>query len=595
MIPLLQKINAFLKKEWHFPHAEKLNGTIDSFTLTEKLVFYFFFFVMCGTGLFILAKVNDAVSVEVKIRGGSLTEGIVGTPRFINPLLAISDADRDLAALTYSGLMRTTTSGDLVPDLAKSYSVSDDGLTYDFILKDGLTFQDGTPLTADDVIFTIQKAQDSDLKSPKRANWQGVTAEKVSGTEVRLTLKKAYSPFLSNATLGILPKHIWENVETGQFAFSDFNIQPVGSGPYEVSAVQRASSGAPLSYDLAPFDHYAGDAPYISKLTFRFFSSDSDLFDALNSGAVESVSAVSPDKLADLKNADSQIETAPSSRIFGVFFNQNQAPVFAYKEVRQALDMALDKQDIVNQVLHGYGKVINGPVPPGSFAGGTDEQLSSAGTTTDRMAEAKALLEKNGWAINPTSGIYEKKVSKKETIALSFSLTTSAAAELKSAAEIAKARWEKLGAKVDIKVFELGDLNQNVIRPRSYDALLFGEIVGRDLDLFAFWHSSQRLDPGLNIALYTNAKADKLLETARVTEDEAKRDDIYRQFEASISDDTPAIFLYSPDFIYVVPRKIRGFSIGQVTVSSERFADVVHWYAETEKVWRIFGGDQTSQ
>ena len=144
---------------------------------------------------------------------------------------------------------------------------------------------------------------------------------------------------------------------------------------------------------------------------------------------------------------------------------------------------------------------------------------------------------------------------------------------------------------MEVKIFEPGDLNQN-IRARKYDALLFGEIIGRDLDLFAFWHSSQRKDPGLNIALYANSKADKLLEDARKIENKSDRMEKYKQFEAEIEKDTPVVFLYSPDFIYIIPAKVRGYSIGQIITPAERFLNVNDWYVNTGKVWKIFAGNR---
>ena len=141
------------------------------------------------------------------------------------------------------------------------------------------------------------------------------------------------------------------------------------------------------------------------------------------------------------------------------------------------------------------------------------------------------------------------------------------------------------------KIFETGDLNQNVIRPRQYDSLLFGEIVGRELDLFAFWHSSQRNDPGLNIALYTSKDADKYLQIARGSSDEKVRLDAFEKFAAITRAEIPAIFLYSPDFIYVVPKKLGGVELGLVTTPSERFMGVNRWYLETDRVWNFFANN----
>ena len=180
----------------------------------------------------------------------------------------------------------------------------------------------------------------------------------------------------------------------------------------------------------------------------------------------------------------------------------------------------------------------------------------------------------------------------KETQKLAFSLVTSDVPELRESAELLKAAWEKLGVEVRVQIFESGDLNQNVIRPRKFDALLFGEIIGRDLDLFAFWHSSQRNDPGLNIAMYTNSKVDKLLEEARRATDVKSRLAQYESAILAIRADAPAIFLYSPEFIYVLPEKIRGVTLRRTTTPSERFLDIEKWYINTEKVWDVFAKNQ---
>ena len=182
----------------------------------------------------------------------------------------------------------------------------------------------------------------------------------------------------------------------------------------------------------------------------------------------------------------------------------------------------------------------------------------------------------------------DEKKDKKEVLVLSFSLATGDAPELRAIAEKLKKDWEKIGAKVEVNIFETGNLNQNIIRPRKYDALLFGEIVGRDHDLYPFWHSSQRNDPGLNIASYVNSKADKLLEEARATSDIAVRNAKYTQFEMEIKQDTPAVFLYSPSFLYVLPKTVENVSIGNLTTTGDRFLTVNTWYIEKNNVWKLF-------
>jgi len=528
--------------------------------------------------------------VKIPAKGGSFTEGVVGTPRFANPLFAVSDADRDVTALVYSGLLRATKGGNLVPDLAKSFKISEDGLTYTFILKDDLVWHDGKPITADDIVFTVEKAQDTTLRSSKRASWDGVTVEKINDKEVRFTLLQPYTPFLENTTMGILPKHIWKEIDSEQFGFSKYNVEPIGSGPYKITNIKKDDAGIPRYYDFVPFKKFASSGPYISELRIRFYSNTEMLLKAFENGEIEGINSISPEAALNLNARGHRIERTPFPRVFAVFFNQNQAKIFTDKTVRQALDKVIDKEKIVNDILYGYATAINSPIPPGTLGYTNPIKKTEFISREERVAYSRKLLEDDGWKFDEEKKVMIKK-TKKETMELSFSISTSDVPELKEVATALKKEWEEIGARVEVKIFEIGSLNQNVIRPRKYDVLLFGEIVGRGSDLFAFWHSSQRLDPGLNIALYANITADKLLEDAREMTSTEKRINKYKAFQDEVINDIPAIFLYSPDFIYVLPKKIHGVDLSGATIPSERFLDIANWYIETDRIWKIFANN----
>lgn len=568
---------------------------MSSFSKTEKILFWFFVVCAIISGIAIFSHINRSYMVSVPAYGGSFTEGIVGTPRFINPVLALSDADKDLTALVYSGLLRAGKNSELAPDLAEKYELSPDGLVYTFTLKEKLTWSDGMPLTSDDVKFTIETIQDPNVKSPKKSAWDGVAVAAPDARTVTFTLKKPYAPFLENATVGILPKHLFGTLGAEQFSFSSYNTNPVGSGPYKVEKISQNGSGIPEYYDLVPFKGFAGGVPFISHVEIHFYAGEDKLIEAYKKNEVEAISAISPQNAFDLKNAGARVESTPLPRTFGVFLNQNEQEIFTDPSVRQALDKSVNKDTIINSVLFGFGTKISGPIPPGVI-GFTEATSTVAETATDedRISAAKNILTKSGWVYNEETKVREKvskgngKKRKSSTQILAFSLSTSDAPELRQVAEILKQEWEKIGARVELKVFESGDLNQNVIRPRKYDALLFGEIVGRDPDPYAFWHSSQRFDPGLNIALYTNITSDKLLEKARGISDEEKRAELYDSFEAEVAKDTPAVFLYSPSFIYVLPKNLEGADISGMTLPMERFANIKDWYVETQNIWRIF-------
>ncbi|MCK5022194.1 MAG: hypothetical protein KAR54_03025 [Candidatus Pacebacteria bacterium] len=577
----MKQIKNILNK-FFWPIFYKIIKIIKSFSITERTIFYFFVIIFIISSLSLLNKINEKFIVETPVEGGSLIEGVVGYPRFINPILTSSNVDKDLSILIYSGLLKITPNGEIIKDLAESYSISEDGFVYNFKLKDNLYFHDGTPLTTEDIEFTINATQDNIIKSSKRANWDGVEIKRLNDKEIQFILTQPYSPFLENLSLGILPKHIWENISPEQFAFSQFNIEAIGSGPYKIDKIKRDSSSILESYYFKAFEDYALPRAYISKLIIKFYLNESNLLDAYSKGEIESINSITPDKLNLLKmNKDSEILSTPLPRIFGVFFNQNENSVFTHKEVRIALNRAVNKKQIINEVLDSYGVTIASPVPYKSTYYVDNEDEENMG-----MDSAKSILEENGWKLNE-EGVLEKTY-KKSSIPLSFSISTANTPELKSVAELLKGKWEELGAEVHLKIFEIGDLNQNVIRPRQYDSILFGEVIGHNMDLFAFWHSSQRNDPGLNIAMYANITTDNLLEEIRITTNIEDKKRKFEEFQKEIYDDVPAIFLYSPDFIYVTSSKIKNNLINQITVPSDRFLDVSNWYIKTDKIWRLF-------
>lgn len=576
-----------LPTEMHFRKGRPIMDHIRNFTSTEKVIFGFFVALATVSAVTMAFKVNSHFLTEIPGEGGTLREGVVGLPHTINPVLAVTDADRDLTALVYSGLMRYK-HGKIVPDLAQSFEISADGLIYTFKLKPNLKFQDGEPLTTEDIAFTIQKIQDPAIKSPRASDWKDVKIITTSPEEIQFVLKKAYGPFINNTTVGIIPKHIWSSVRNEQFVFDGNNITPIGSGPYFESAITKDSKNIPIEYHLKTWNGYYGNKPHISSIIFTFFSDDEQALNAFKNGSIDGLSSVSTSQAAEIARSDDnkRIITAPLPRIFAIFFNTNQNPVLAEKSVRTALDMTVDRDLIVKNILNGYGSAINGPLPTNRLEPKTSEMASTSASTT-AISSAQALLEKNGWKKN-ASGIYEKKIDKSGTKTLSLDIYTADIPDLKQTSDIVKKAWTALGAEVNVKIFDSSDLYQNIVRTRKYDALLFGELIGKDNDIYAFWHSSQRTSPGLNVAMYTNSKVDKLLEDLRTTSDPTARENKYIELDGQIREDLPAIFLYSPDFLYIVPKKIFGVSVSNVSLPSDRWNDVGEWYITTEKVWNIF-------
>ncbi len=567
------KLKTVLFKETRF--------AFDSLPPRLKALFVVLFIFFVGSLGVLVWRLNQNFIVTVPTEGGSLTEGVIGPARFVNPLLAVSDADRDLTSLVYSGLVRVGPKGNFIPDLAKSYEVSEDKLTYTFHLKDNLRFHDGAPLTADDVRFTIEKAMDPAVKSAKRANWNGVSIEQPGPKTIQLTLKKPYPAFLENATLGVLPSHLWQNTSAESFPLHEQNLEAIGSGPYKLSKITKDSNGIPTAYELKAFSDFALGKPRLEKITIGFYKNEEELVEAYKNGRIDSLSSLSPALVKELEESGQRVVKSTLPRVFAVFFNQNHNSVFLDATVRKALNLAVPRQEIVENIFHGYAEPLEG-----IFTSTNGEP-----TKTD-LAAAKKMLTDAGWKLND-QGVMQKttKASKDKPAAtqvLTFSLATSNIEELKQIAEKLKANWTALGAKVEIEIYESNDLNQNVIKPRKYDALLFGEVMGRDSNPYPFWHSSQRTDPGLNIAMYTNAKVDRLLEEARQTSDLEERNKKYFEAETEIKKDQPVAFIYSPYFLYLLPSNIMGVSLPTLTNPAERFVNIHKWYVRTDKVWKIF-------
>ena len=547
------------------------------FTPSDWAIAGFFLALMSVGALLLFIHASLAFSVEVPAKGGTHIEGVVGTPRFINPLLATSETDSDLTELVFGGLLKANPDGTLSPNLAESYTVSPDQLLYTFKIRDDATFHDGTPVTAEDVVFTVQAAKNPDIKSPRRANWDGVDAVAVDEKTVTFSLKVPYALFLENATMGILPKHIWGGVTPEEFPFSEYNQDPVGAGPFQVEHIKKNGSGVPTEYRLKAYDR-APNAPYIRTFIFRFYPNQDALAAALEKGDVDAAHSIVPE--ADEKNVS--VNEVVFGRVFGVFFNQNQNQIFADKAVRQALDADLDKDALISTILSGYGTPLTGPLPPLDVV----SPDTGSGDASAAHEKARAILEQDGWEVGD-DGVYVKK-TKDATTRLSFSIATGNAPELKAAAEFVAASWKEMGADVTVQLFDTNDLNLEVIRPRKYDALLFGMVVGRELDLFPFWHSSQRNDPGLNVGLYANIVTDSLLEEARKEEDPILRRQKAAEAAQEITNDAAAVFLYAPHFLYLTEKELKGVQLGTVSTPSDRFYGVENWYLKTEGLWPLF-------
>ena len=432
-------------------------------------------------------------------------------------------------------------------------------------------------MTADDVIFTIQLIQDPNYKSPLRSAWQSIKVEKIDEFTIRFKLEEPYAPFLSNLTFGILPKHIWEYITPSNFLLTEYNLKPIGSGPYKFVKFIKNKKGKIESFELKVNENYYLQPPFIEKITFQFYPNEEELLTAYNNKEIFGFNYLEQEKIKQIEDIENlKFYEINIPRFFACFLNQNKSKALADKTVRLALAYAVDKEKIIEDVLNGKGLAVETPLLP--YLLGYNSQTKIYDFAPEH---ARNILEANGWQDKDKDGIREK-----ENIQLKFKLTTSQWPALIKTAEELSQMWQKIGIAVEPEFLDVSEIIQNCIRPRDYEILLFGEVIGSDPNPYPYWHSSQRRDPGFNLSLYSNEKVDKLLEEARVNLNPEVRIRKYQEFQNIVVDDIPAIFLYSPIYLYGVNKKVKGIEIKNVILPSKRFSQIEDWYIKTKRVWK---------
>ena len=529
---------------------------------------------------------------SIPTRGGTYREGVVGQPAFINPLYSVlNDTDRDLVSLIFSGLMKYDQNGHIVPDLAQEYTISDNGKIYEFTLRKNLLWQDGQPLTAKDVVFTIKTIQNPACQSPLRASWFNIRVEQIDDLRVRFILSQPYPNFLETATTKIIPQHIWEKTPAKSLALATSSpYLIVGSGPFKFENIENDRGQVKtLRLKNNPF-YYLPHRPYISHLIFSFFPDQSSLIKAASLKQIDGF-LLPPSVVFDNHNKFN-LYKLEIPQYFSVFFNPDQSNLLAQTSIRKALNYGVNRQEIINQVFHGQAKSVESPllpnfynldVPPSPYHYDIEKaqeifdnlgfvktkelefrQKTIVPTTTpifksdlkqgsrgDEVKELQKCLSRfpnlypsqkvtgyfgsetksaiilfqekyhkdvlEPWGFKKGTGLVSKTTRKKlneicssstakQITTLEFTLTTVEQPQLQAVANLLKKQWQAIGVKVNIKTLPTSVLESEVITPRNYQALLFGETLAMQPDLFPFWHSSRRMSPGLNLALYHNTK-----------------------------------------------------------------------------------------
>jgi ABC-type transport system substrate-binding protein len=384
----------------------------------EKITFLIFLFLALGSFTFLSYKLYINNTKTVPTFGSSYTEGVIGQPRFINPIYGeTNDVDRTLIDLIYSGLMTYNKNGEIVKDLAEDYKVSEDGKTYEFTLKNNIFWQDGRPLTVDDIIFTIKTIQNSDYKSPLRANWLDINIERTSDKSFKFLLRNSYNSFLENCTVKIIPQHIWENILPESFALSSYNLQPIGSGPYTLVKLDQTNTGFIKKIRLQANHKYYNKLPYISGISFNFFDNKEDLIGAAKQKNIDGFSLASLDhdeiqaqkEISQGWSANERFKSYSLSlpRYFAVFFNsaansqkgtapsQSNTNILSDENIRKALNYSVNKNEFIKKIssLSAYKiSAVDSPILPDFFGYKKPSSIYEFD-----IEKAKALLDKAGF------------------------------------------------------------------------------------------------------------------------------------------------------------------------------------------------------
>jgi len=549
----------------------KLNSIFYSFTNLERRIFQGTLLIFLVTFFLNGANAFYKTTVLEPIEGGRYIEGVVGQPIALNPILAANnDIDRDLIEILF---------GDIT-ELAETITVDDEKLVWTVKLKEDLLWSDGQPITADDIIFTLESIQNPETHSGVFATWQGIVVQKLSQKEVRFTLKTPYVFFLDNlSTLKIAPEHIFGAIPPANLRLSDYNFEPVGNGPYRVTGYEKNKDGFIHTYHLAANELYIGEKPLIQDFTFKFYPSFETAITAFNKKEIDGLGGLSISNTQSL-NIGHQIKEVRIPRYYAIFLNQSTSLPLKDDVVRKALKAATDTKTMVREALDNRAYVSYGPILPGIE--GYDATLETIPTTS--FNAAAQLLEDDGWIMGE-DGIREKTISG-NIVRLSFEIIVPDIDYLVSTAQLLEADWKKIGVELILVIMSPSEVSNTAIRNRNYQMLIFGNILKNNPDIFSFWHSSERFRPGLNLSLYNNEDVDGILESIRRDFNTESRLQNIQKLQSYITEDNPAIFLFSPFYLYAAPKNLGGFTTDLITTPSNRFDGITKWYLKTARVFK---------
>ncbi len=513
--------------------------------------------------------------------GGVYSEGLVGSLGRLNPLLDWNNpADRDVDRLLFSSLIRFDERGLPQTDLAESWGVNEEGTIYNFTLRSNAVWHDGTPVTPDDVIFTIDliKSPGSLFPQDVKDLWSKVQVTKLpDNLTLKFTIPEPFAPFLDYLTFGVLPKHILEGVPPEGLVTAEFNIAPVGSGPYQFDHL-ILNQGQITGVVLEAFDNYYGKKPFIPQVVFRYFPTSAAALDAYEQGEVLGVSRISKDVLNEaLAQPNLSIYTSRLPQLSMVLLNLNnpEVPFLQESDLRRALLLGLNRQRMISTLLGGQAIVADGPIFPGSWA-----YYSGIEHLEYDPDQAITLLKSNGYVIPAEGGA----VRAKDGQSLTFTMLHPDDELHTQLAQLIQASWAQIGVQVNLQPVPYDRMVFDYLGPRKYQAALVDLNLARtpDPDPYPFWHQAEAAG-GQNYSQWDNRTASEYLEQARVNTDFDIRARLYRNFQVVFAKELPALPLYFPVYSFGVDSQVLGVQIGPLYDISDRFSRITDWYLVTRR------------
>ncbi|MFA5789315.1 MAG: peptide ABC transporter substrate-binding protein [Candidatus Gracilibacteria bacterium] len=539
--------------------------TFHSFTQKEKVLSFFLL------GIFLASFLAIIFWNDQNFGGGKKTysEGLVGEITHLNPVFTeFSEADADISSLIFSGLVKyNALTGQFEEDLA-THTLSEDQLTYTFTLKNDVFWHDGEAVTADDIYFTYATViQSSDFGNPiLKSNLDGVRIEQVNSRTVSFTVPSPNSFFFSALTVGLLPEHILKDIPVAELDTADFNQLPVGTGPYQVLNPYEINDDGSTSVTLELFPQYTGNVPNIESIHFVAYPTITDLVEnrAVWNGAARIRQSLLDEM--DLKNLVTYQYELP--QYTALFFNTDS--VFLDEKLeRLGMSKAIDKEEILAAI--DYRVRIDTPL----LELNQEEWLYS----TD-LNEAQGALFDSGWKLAEGATVRTAEDGTPLSLTLlrrDFSTDNIPQEEVSQiTADLIAQQLKAVGVDVKIEAYNAEELEEK-IRTRDYDMLLYGQSLGYNLDTFAFWHSSQVSETGLNLSNYQNPEADFLIESIRGTFDAEEKQTLLQELAGTITADVPAVFLYTPSYYYVVDTKVTGVKFTKLLLPKDRFSNIYLW------------------